>query len=393
MKSPALNQLRGIVTVTVRGGSIEQLVNELSHQGIDIWDVQPLPGGQMNMKIALPDFFRLRPLLKRTGCRLSVQGRSGVPFVLGRVWKRKGFITGFALFIAAIFCLSSLVWDVEVVGNKEIASQDILQAARQEGIYPFQWIFRLPEQDKLSAELSRKLPGTSWVGVTRTGTKITIQVVEATKPKDQKLVSPSHLVSKHDAVITHIYAERGQPEVRKNDRVKKGQVLVSGFQGGKPIMPVAKIRGIVWHEYNIQVPLVYKQKVYTGERKQRGYLYFGDTAIQFTGYGKVSYAQSETMTDQDPLTWRGWKLPIGWMTEKVMETTELELKRTEEQAKQEGIERAKRDILAKYGTDSVILDQKILHEKADNGKVYIKVHFEVEQNIAEEVPIVQDQGE
>lgn len=393
MKSPALSQLRGIVTIRVRGGSIEQLVNELSRQGIDVWDVKPLPGGQMDMKVSLSDFFRLRPPLKRTGCRMSIRGRSGLPFVLARVWKRKGFIAGFALFVAAIFCLSSLVWDVEVKGNEEIAAHDVLQAAKQEGIYPFQWIFRLPDQDKLSAELTRKLPGTSWVGVTRTGTRITIQVVEATKPKDQKLVSPSHLVSKHDAVITHIYAEKGQPEVGKNDRVKKGQVLVSGFQGGKPIVPEANIRGIVWHEYNIQVPQVYRQKVYTGERKQRGYLYFGNTAIQLTGYGKVSYAQSETMTDEDPLTWRGWKLPIGWMTEKVMETTELELKRTEEQAKQEGIERAKRDILAKYGTDSVIMDQKILHEKADNGKVYIKVHFEVEQNIAEEVPIVHDQGE
>ncbi len=393
MKSPALSQLRGIVTIRVRGGSIEQLVNELSRQGIDVWDVKPLPGGQMDMKVSLSDFFRLRPPLKRTGCRMSIRGRSGLPFVLARVWKRKGFIAGFALFVAAIFCLSSLVWDVEVKGNEEIAAHDVLQAAKQEGIYPFQWIFRLPDQDKLSAELTRKLPGTSWVGVTRTGTRITIQVVEATKPKDQKLVSPSHLVSKHDAVITHIYAEKGQPEVGKNDRVKKGQVLVSGFQGGKPIVPEANIRGIVWHEYNIQVPQVYRQKVYTGERKQRGYLYFGNTAIQLTGYGKVTYAQSETMTDEDPLTWRGWKLPIGWMTEKVMETTELELKRTEEQAKQEGIERAKRDILAKYGTDSVIMDQKILHEKADNGKVYIKVHFEVEQNIAEEVPIVHDQGE
>ncbi|MBW4838496.1 MAG: sporulation protein YqfD [Paenibacillaceae bacterium] len=393
MKSPALSQLRGIVTIRVRGGSIEQLVNELSRQGIDIWDVKPLPGGQMDMNVALTDFFRLRPLLKRTGCRMSVRGRSGLPFVLARVWKRKGFIAGFALFVAAIFCLSSLVWDVEVKGNEEIAAHDVLQAAKQEGIYPFQWIFRLPDQDKLSAELTRKLPGTSWVGVTRTGTRITIQVVEATKPKDQQLVSPSHLVSKHDAVITHIYAEKGQPEVGKNDRVKKGQVLVSGFQGGKPVVPQANIRGIVWHEYNIQVPQVYRQKVYTGERKQRGYLYFGNTAIQLTGYGIVTYAQSETMTVQDPLTWRAWKLPIGWMTEKVMETTELELKRTEEQAKQEGIERAKRDILAKYGTDSVIMDQKILHEKADNGKVYIKVHFEVEQNIAEEVPIVHDQGE
>lgn len=55
--------------------------------------------------------------------------------------------------------------------------------------------------------------------------------------------------------------------------------------------------------------------------------------------------------------------------------------------------RAQRDLLAKYGTDTVILEQKILHEKSDNGKVYMKVLFEVEQNIAEELPIVQSQGE
>ncbi|MGG6309873.1 sporulation protein YqfD [Paenibacillus macerans] len=393
MKSPALTQLRGVVTITVRGGSIAQLVNELSRQGIDIWDVKPLPGGQMELKVQLADFFRLRPLLKRTGCRLTVKGRSGLPFVWAKIWKRKGFIAGFALFLVAIFCLSSLVWDVEVKGNDQIASEDVLNAAKQEGIYPFQWIFRLPEQDKLSASLTRKLPGTSWVGVSRTGTRITIQVVEATQPMEQELLSPRHLVSKSDAVITHIYAEKGQPEVGKNDRVKKGQVLVSGFQGGKAVVSKAEIWGIVWHVYNIEVPLVHRQKVYTGERKQRGYLYFGKTAIQLTGYGKISFAQSETLTELDPLTWRSVKLPIGWMSEKVMETTEMEWKRTAEQAKQEGIERAKRDILAKNGVDSVIMNQKILHEKTDNGKVYMKVHFEVEQNIAEEMPIVHEQGE
>lgn len=393
MKSPALTQLWGVVTITVRGGSIEQLVNELSRQGIDIWDVKPLPEGQMDMNVRLTDFFRLRPLLKGTGCRMTVKGRAGFPFILAKVWKRKGFIAGFAFFIAAIFCLSSLVWDIEVKGNGKIASEDVLNAARQEGIYPFQWIFRLPEQDKLSANLTRRLPGTSWVGVTRTGTRITIQVVEATKPKEQEMVSPRHLVSKSDAVITRIYAEKGQPQVSKNDRVKKGQVLVSGIQGGKTVVSKAEVRGIVWHEYNIEVPLLRKQQVFTGERKQRGYLYFGHTAIQLTGYGKISFAESETMTELDPLTWRSFKLPIGWMTEKVLETTEMEWKRTEEQAKQDGIERAKRDILAKYGVDSVVMNQKILHEKTDNGKVYMKVHFEVEQNIAEEVPIVHDQGE
>ncbi|MFD1177786.1 sporulation protein YqfD [Paenibacillus puldeungensis] len=393
MKSPALTHLRGVVTIIVHGDSVEKLINKLSGEGIEIWDVQALPGGQMKMNVQLNDFFRLRPFLRGTGCRVRIQRRAGVPFLLARLWNRKGFFAGFVLFVGLIFTLSSMVWDIEVKGNDKIATEDVLNVAKQEGIYPFQWIFRLPEQDKLSATLTRKLPGTSWVGVTRTGTRITIQVVEATKPEKQELLSPRHLVSKSDAVVTHIFAEKGQPEVDKNDRVKKGQILISGMQGGKPVVSKGEIRGIVWHEYNIEVPIVKKQKVYTGEQKRRGYLFFGRTAIQLTGYGKISFIQSETLTEMDPLTWRSIKLPIGWMTEKVLETAELELKQTDEQAKLEGIERAKRDILAKYGVDSVIMSQKILHEKTDNGKVYMKVHFEVEQNIAEEVPIVQDQGE
>ncbi|MNH72177.1 putative stage IV sporulation protein YqfD [compost metagenome] len=179
----------------------------------------------------------------------------------------------------------------------------------------------------------------------------------------------------------------------KNDRVTKGSVLISGIQGEQAVVAKGEIRGLVWHEYTIEAPLVLKQKVYTGEKKEKGYLYFGSTAIQIWGYGKVGYEQSQTLTQVDPLTWRHWKLPIGWMSEDVMEVTELETKQSVEQTVIRGLERAKLDILAKNGADAQIVQQKILHEKTDNGKVYMKVLFEVEQNIAEELPIVHHQGE
>ncbi|WP_110932126.1 sporulation protein YqfD [Paenibacillus bouchesdurhonensis] len=393
MKSSVLSRLRGSVTIIVRGQHLEQLINELAKEGIEIWNVRPLPERKMEMNIQLDDYFALRPLLKRTGCRMSVKRRIGVPFLLNRLWRRKIFIAGFALFIAIIFALSSLVWDIEVQGNEEISTEDVLLAARAEGIYPFQWIFRMPKQDKLSAELTRKLPGTSWVGVSRSGTRITIQVVEATRPKEEELHSPSHLVSNSDAIITHIYAERGQPEVKKHDRVRKGQVLIAGVQGNSYVVAKGEIKGSVWHEYNIEVPLVRKQNAYTGEKKVKGYLFFGKTAIQITGYGSVGFAHFQTLSEIDPLTWRSLKLPIGWMSEKLLETTEIQLKISEKKAKEDGIERALRDIHAKHGVESKIMSQKILHEKSDNGKVYMKVLFEVEQNIAEELPIVHEQGE
>ncbi|WP_410767988.1 sporulation protein YqfD [Fontibacillus sp. BL9] len=393
MKSPVFSQLRGTVTVVVRGEAIESFINELYRQGIRIWDLAALPDGKMEMNLQVADFFSLRPLLKRTGCRLRIKKRSGFPFILARLWQRKWFGIGFAVFIAVVFSLSQLVWDIEIKGNVKIPDEDVLKVAREEGLYPFQWIFSLPKQDKLSAELNRKLPGTSWVGVSRTGTKISIQIVEATQPKEQGLASPRHLVSKADGIITYIYAEKGQPEVKKNDRVRKGQILVSGIQGGKAVVSKGEVKGNVWHEYNIEVPLLRKQKAYTGEKKERGYLFFGKTAIQLSGYGKVNFSHSQMLTEFNPLTWRSIKLPIGWMNEKILETTELEIKLSKNQAVNDGIERARRDILAKHGANSVILNQKILHEKTDNGKVYMKVLFEVEQNIAEELPIVYDQGE
>lgn len=392
MKLPSLLQVRGVVTVVVRGDGIERLINELSLQNVEIWDLKSLTEQTMEMNIGVADFFQLRPLLKRTGCRIRIKERTGLPFVMIRLWSRKWFLFGFSTFIVIIFCLSSLVWDIQVVGNDKIATEDVLNAAHQEGIHQFQWIFRLPEQDKLSANLTKNLPGSSWVGVSRTGTRITIQVVEATEPA-KELLNPRHFISKSDGVVTYIYAEKGQPEVKKNDRVRKGQILISGIQGGKMVVSKGEVRGNVWHEYNIEVPLVRKQKVYTGDRKQKGYLYFGNTAIQLTGYGKINFQQSQTLTELDPLTWRSLKLKMGWMTENVLETTEVEFKISQDEAMKTGIEHAKRDIIAKNGPTSLIINQNILHEKTDNGKVYMKVLFEVEQNIAEELPIVYDQGE
>lgn len=399
MKIPTLSGVRGCVQITVRGEGINRLINAFAEAGIPVWDIRPASNNQTaDMKLLLRDFHALRPLLKRTGCRMHVARRIGLPFRLAKLYKRKFFAAGIGAFFLLLFVLSSLVWNINVVGNEKIPTEDILKAAKEEGVRPYQWIFRLKEPDKLSRALSLKLPETSWIGVERKGTTITIQVVEAEKPEKEPLASPRHLVSKSDAVITSIYAEQGRPLVQKNTRVKKGQVLISGILGdgearSQVVVAKGEVKGLVWHEYQLEVPLVQKRKIYTGERKDKSYLVLGNRAIQLWGYGKEPFAKSETLTERDPLTWRSIALPIGWMTEKVMEVTETQETLQPEEAKKLGLEAAIRDILAKYGNDSQIISQKILHEKRENGKVYMKVLFEVEEKIAEELPIVQSQGE
>lgn len=87
------------------------------------------------------------------------------------------------------------------------------------------------------------------------------------------------------------------------------------------------------------------------------------------------------------LTIKNWKLPFGWLNEKVMETKLVEEPVKLEDAKKTGLEQARTKLLTGAGKDARIVSEKILHEKTESGKVYMKVHFEVEQYMMEEQPI------
>ncbi|WP_025694707.1 sporulation protein YqfD, partial [Paenibacillus durus] len=295
MKEPPLSWLRGTVVLHISGKRVEGLINAVTEAGIVIWNVKATGSG-VNLRLLLDDFYALRPLLKQTGCRMHITGRIGLPFVAARLWKRKFFAAGLVLFGIILVLLCSLVWSVRVEGNKRLASEDVLDAARQEGIYPFQWIWRMGSPDKLSKHLAARLPGVSWVGIERNGTAVNIQIVEAALPEKKPINSPRHLISRTDAVITDIYAEQGRPVVQRNARVKKGEILISGVLGDEAnrqaVVAKGEVKGLVWHEYDIKVPLQKKNTAYTGERKDKSYFVLGKWAVQLWGYGKSPFEES-----------------------------------------------------------------------------------------------------
>ncbi|MBD2844451.1 sporulation protein YqfD [Paenibacillus sp. IB182496] len=397
MNTSWLQTVKGMVTVTIRGGRQEMLINEAASAGIRLWAIRRTSPEQMVCEISVSDFFRLRPLLKRTGCRVHVAARRGLPFWLVRLERRKFFAAGLFLFMCGLYVLSSLVWRVEVAGNDKLTEDDILAAARAEGIYEHQWTWRMEEADVLSKNLARRLPGAAWVGVQRQGTTIRIEVVENTMPEEQPLYTPRHLVAAADAVVTAIEAENGRPVVKRNTKVKRGDILISGTIGEgehtRTVVAKGEVRGLVWKEYDIEVPLTQEVKVYTGASRLKRHLLIGERTLQISGYGAAPYAQYETVESRSQMAWRGFRLRLGTVEERQLEIRTDRRQLTAEEARAVGLLQAKADILAQNGNETKVVGQNILHEKTENGKVYMKVFFEVEQSIVTEMPIVQMQGE
>lgn len=397
MKGQGVAWLKGVVVVQARGGRPEELVNRALEGGLSLSAIRWTSSGKLEFELSVGDFFKLRPYLRQTGCRVHVVKRNGLPFWMARAEKRIWFAGGLALFFMLIFLLSSLVWKIEVEGNTRISKEQILQAAKAEGLHTLQWSFRLQNTDVLSKKLVTALPGTTWIGVEKTGTKVRIQVVEMSLPELASLNNPRHLVASADAVVTQIVAEAGKPLVRKNARVQKGQTLISGIIGNetysKTVVAKGTVRGLVWHEYEVAAPMTQQTKVYTGGKKTKWYAVIGSRALQISGFGDNPFEQSETVTREERVSWRDWTLPFGRLKETVLESETQERTLTEEEAREVGLMQARAEVMEKAGSDAVIRDEIVLHEKADNGKVYMKVLFEVEQSIVEEMPLVHMQGD
>ncbi len=390
-----LEFIKGKVTVELSGSRLTPIINEAIQKEIILGDIRFLDEERIRLTVLLPDFFRLVQIIRPSGVRMRILSKQGLPFLLSKMYKRKFFAAGIVLFIFLLTAMSSFVWKVEVEGNERIPEEKILAYAREAGVFPGQLKFRVPESDEIQHRLSMRLPQATWVGFRMEGTRAVITVVEKQEPEEKKERSPGpvHLVARRNALIYDMRVEQGKPVVQVNDMVKKGQLLVSGVYGDsgseRVVGAKGKVWGEVWYDSDVVVPLEQKRKVYTGNRDRGYYPYVASRVIRLPFLYPVPFKNFETVERVHVLRLFQWRLPIGWVEEERLEMKWVKRRLTPEEAIRLGKERARADVRERIGRDGRILMEKVLQPRVDNGKVYMKVHFDVIENIAVSQPILQ----
>ena len=120
-----LKYIRGYLRIRVWGFSPERFMNLCSNKGILLWDIVR-EGESYYMYISLKGFWELRPIAKKTGTRVAVLNRYGLPFSLPGLMKRKVFVLGLFLAVAFWILSSFYIWDIEITGNYQI-TEDVFQ--------------------------------------------------------------------------------------------------------------------------------------------------------------------------------------------------------------------------------------------------------------------------
>lgn len=219
--------MKGYVIVEVKGYSLEKFMNLILHQKIPVWDAK-YEDGNLYFTTMAKDFKRIKPYAKKSRCRARIKMKKGLPFLSFRYRKRKLLIGGSLLFIGVFYFLSSFVFQIEVIGNKNVQETDVIEVLKKTGFGTGKFKNQL---DLRQAEeiLSTTYDEIVWVGIHWEGTKMVVQIAEAVpKPKIHQDEEACHLIAKRDGLITYIVTDQGMPLVKKGDTVTKGSVLVSG---------------------------------------------------------------------------------------------------------------------------------------------------------------------
>lgn len=236
------------------------------------------------MNISIPGFRKLKPIIRKTGTKVSIVERFGLPFFLHKYRKRKMFFAGALLFAALIFLMSRYIWNIDIKGNLTYTDETLLKFLKTREVENG---MRVSEVDcaRIVKDIRKEYDDIIWVSASIQGTRLIIQVKEnedtipamdeaAENPEQEQ---PTDIVADRDCVITRIVPRNGIPMVSEGAEVKTGDVLVSGQV---PVMDDAgtviayqyhesdaDIQGRTVIEYQDEMDLGYEEKEYYYDKK------------------------------------------------------------------------------------------------------------------------------
>lgn len=282
-----LKYVRGYLRIRVSGFSPERFMNLCSNKGILLWKIER-EGDVYYMNIHLDGFRALRPIVRKTGTKVAVLERCGLPFFLPKLFRRKAFIGGLMLAVAFWMISSLFIWDIQTAGNYRITDDVFNTFLREQQVTVGMKKSGL-DIGALEKEIRRTFPEITWASARLSGTKLLIEIKENDAPiitQQAAAEMGSELVTDYDGTIVAIIVRSGVPMVKVGDAVAKGDVLVAGnvpvFNEDATVKEYLYVDADadIWLEhamsFSARLPFDYIQKEYTGRTRKRFYLRIGN---------------------------------------------------------------------------------------------------------------------
>lgn len=324
-----LRFISGYVFLTAEGGFPERFINLCRLRGILLWNLR-CKDGVITACMGRNDYHKIRPVAKKSGMKVRISKKNGLPFFLNRHSRRVGILIGICFCIAMLSILSTRIWSIGVSGNVRVPSEKIIEAFEELGVRKGVAAKKINISAVENAALI-KLPDIAWLNINLSGSAAMIEVRErgAYDEKDEDS-TPSDIIAARDGQIVILRPFNGTQEQKIGNPVLKGDLLISGIEENKDLtVSFCRAKGYVVartsRKIGASVSREIKVKIPVSTKKS----YIADFLNFSIPLGKISAAAYREKTE---VCVNGVTLPVGFTecTETVYDEKTLTL--TQEQA-------------------------------------------------------------
>lgn len=219
--------LTGYILFSGSGGFPERFLNLCAKNGISIWDAKSTDG-RLKAKTNLAGYKKIRLPAKRSGMKIRMIEKRGLPFLLQPYRKRKGILVGILLSAAVLTLLNATVWTISVEGNENFTEEQILDLAESYGIRPGAFKKNI-DIKAIREDIKSTVDGINWFSINMNGCHVSLRVSE-TQGKNEIIdrQTPCNIVSDVDGEVLKLDAYEGTAALRPGSAVTKGDLLIGG---------------------------------------------------------------------------------------------------------------------------------------------------------------------
>lgn len=246
-----LRLIRGYVIFTAAGGFSERFINLSASKRLGLWDVT-CAEKTIKGKISPKNFHKLRSVARKTGVKIKICKKRGLPFYLRAHKDRAGLIMGGVFFVVFAVIMNRFVWCISAVDSEKFSAQEIIEIAESIGLHYGVYVPSFDEE-RAAREIYKAFGGElSYVKVNIKGSLAVVEFRDSKKKLEiQQKGEPSNLIADFDGVIVSDETYQGAKNITKGNAVKKGDVLISGVVEGidaKPLYYEAKGKFTALHQ-------------------------------------------------------------------------------------------------------------------------------------------------
>ena len=367
------------------GKNPKRFLDNLISLKISLYDVK-LTDKELTIVVDLDDYNKILKL--KTSYKIKVIDYYGLVKYENILKKYNVFFICLIIGLVLIKVLSSIIFDIDIEHPKSEIRELVLADLEEFGISKYHFKVSYDEKEKIIKKiLHKETDRLEWLEIDSIGTKYVVKVEERIK-NDPKIDNTfQHIVAKKDAMILQIQASSGEIKVSKNDYVKKGDILISGFitkdeEIKKKVKAVGIVYGEVWYQAEITLPKVYKEIKYTKNSKKRFQVKFLSHDFLLFDFKPYKTYESNNITLLENRL-----LPMSFNYSKVGETKEITKKYTGTKGEKEALKLAEKNLKKKLSVNDSIISKKVLKKTEKDSKIIIDIFFKVKEDITDTVNI------